>query len=129
MVGFVRGLGTFCLSMDPFLLSVTSTALEKIKEILEERLPSSLGVRVFVYKTPTGIQQGLNVAEEITPTDQVFEIGDVVFVTDAQSALFLNNMTLDYVSSEMGSGFIFQSGCVGKSCLQCTGACRGQSSF
>lgn len=113
--------------MVPFQISVTTTALAKIQETLQNHLPVALGVRVFVYKTPAGVQHGLNIAEEITPTDHVFEIGDVVFVADAQSALFLNNMTLDYVSSEWGDGFVFQSGCSGKSCLQCRGACRGRA--
>lgn len=115
--------------IEPFHLSVTTTALDKIHEFLQDRQPTPLGIRVSVQKSPGGVQHGLNFVEDITPMDQIFEIGGVTFVTDPQSALFLNNMTMDFVTTDAGSGFVFQSGCSGRSCFNCRGACRGQRPF
>lgn len=108
-------------------ISVTTGALDKIQEFMQAQQPPPVGVRLFVYQTPTGVQHGLSFAASIMPSDQIFEIAGVVFVTDSQAALFLNNMTVDYVATPAGEGFVFQPGCSGKNCFQCRGACRGQA--
>lgn len=108
----------------PFSFSVTATALDKIQECLQDRQPTPVGVRVFVYPNGTEIAHSMTFAEEIDPTDQILNIGGVTFLADAHSAIFLENMVLDFVTLGVASGFVFQSACSGKSCLTCRGACQ-----
>lgn len=108
----------------PLNFSVTAAALDKLQECLQDRQPTPVGVRVFVYQNGSEIAHRMTFAEEVDPTDQVFSIGGVTFLTDAHSALFLNSMILDFVTLGTASGFVFQNACTGKSCLTCRGACQ-----
>lgn len=107
-----------------FNFSVTAIALERIHELLQDRQPTPVGVRVLVYQNGTDIAHSMTFAETIDPTDQVFNIGGIAFLTDPHSSLFLDNMILDFVTIGEASGFIFQNACSGKSCLTCRGACQ-----
>lgn len=110
--------------MDALRFSVTATAMDKIQEFLEDRQPTPVGVRVFVYQDNGAIAHSMTFAESIEPTDRVFNIGGITFLTDPNSAIFLNNMILDFVTVGDSSGFVFQNACSGKSCLTCRGACQ-----
>lgn len=110
-------------------LSVTSPALDKIHEFLQDRQPTPVGVRIFVYQDVNGINHSMNFAEDISPADQVFDIEGVTFITDSHSAIFLNDMVLDFITMGETSGFVFQSGCSGKSCFNCRGACQTKHGY
>ncbi|MDR1597475.1 MAG: hypothetical protein LBR89_00860 [Holosporales bacterium] len=106
--------------------SVTTAALDKINEFMQERQPTPIGVRVFVYQDVTGINHSMSFADAVSITDEVFDVAGVTFITDANSSAFLNNVVLDFVTVGVSSGFVFQGGCAARSCLTCNGACRRQ---
>jgi iron-sulfur cluster assembly accessory protein len=107
-------------------LSITAIAVDKISEFIGERQPPPLGVRIFVYSDGSGgINHSMSFVDGVDSSDSMFSIAGITFITDASSAMFLNNMTLDFVEVDGVHGFVFNSDCVGKNCFNCRGACRG----
>ncbi|MDR0631136.1 MAG: iron-sulfur cluster assembly accessory protein [Holosporales bacterium] len=103
---------------------VTTAALDKISEVMQERQPPPVGIRIFVYNDGNGVAHSMNFTDEVSITDEVFDIGGITFITDANSSIFLNNVVLDFVTIDANSGFVFQEQCTTRSCLTCKGACR-----
>jgi iron-sulfur cluster assembly accessory protein len=102
---------------------VTAIALEKINEFMQERQPPPVGVRVFVFRDGARVSHSMSFTNDIDMTDEVLDIGGITFIVDPNSAAFLNNVVLDFVSVGDSSGFVFQDQCSTRSCLTCTGAC------
>ncbi|MDR0624958.1 MAG: hypothetical protein LBF72_00675 [Holosporales bacterium] len=110
--------------MSRVALFVTHTATEKIKEFAAAREPEPYGVRVLVYKDEfNNINYSMVFVDGASSTDLIFEIAGIIFVTDQNSAIFLNGMTMDFEDSVGIQGFTFKNECLTKSCLNCTGAC------
>ncbi|MDR1907491.1 MAG: iron-sulfur cluster assembly accessory protein [Holosporales bacterium] len=107
-------------------ISVTTTALDKIGELLQEQQPSPVGVRIFVYQDETGVNHNMSFTNDISTTDEVFDVGGITFIADVNSSMFLNNIVLDFVTVGLSSGFVFQNECATRSCLTCNGMCRKQ---
>jgi iron-sulfur cluster assembly accessory protein len=112
-------------------LFVTAAALDKVHEILQDRQPPPLGVRIFVYQDVTGINYNMNFAEEIDPSDNILDIDGITFVADINSSIFLNNIIMDYMTIGSASGFVFQNNCnaTSTSCLTCSGSCYGKKTI
>jgi iron-sulfur cluster assembly accessory protein len=105
-------------------ISVTTAALDKINEVMQDRQPPPIGIRIFVYNDGHGVAHSMSFTDDVSMTDEVFDIGGITFITDANSSAFLNNIVLDFVTIEASSGFVFQDRCSTRSCLTCKGACR-----
>jgi iron-sulfur cluster assembly protein len=105
-------------------LSVTDAAAEKITEFMVVRDPAPCGVRILVYADEFGhINHSMAFVDGISSADIVFDTAGITFITDQNSAVFLNGIVLDFVSAGAMQGFTFMNECLTKSCVNCTGAC------
>lgn len=88
------------------ILSVTPTALSKIKELLEQRQIPNHALRVFVTGGGcSGLSYGMAFEENIQEYDTLVEVEGVKLVVDATSILYIKGSVIDFVDSLMGGGF------------------------
>jgi iron-sulfur cluster assembly protein len=87
-------------------ITITSSAADAVKELLEQRSLEGYALRVFVSGGGcSGIQYGMALEENIRETDHIFEQQDIKVVVDEISIDYLDGSTVDYVNEVMGSGF------------------------
>jgi iron-sulfur cluster insertion protein len=87
------------------MITITSNAEEKIRELMQEE-KDSVGLRVFVKGGGChGYQYGMSFESKVGDDDTVIEKGDVSVIMDSQSAPLLSGAEVDYVDSIQGSGF------------------------
>ncbi|HEU0025586.1 MAG TPA: iron-sulfur cluster insertion protein ErpA [Ktedonobacterales bacterium] len=87
------------------LITMTSSAAEKVRELLDAEGNPELGLRIFVAGGGcSGMQYGMTL-DEIQDGDSVFEITGVRVLVDDMSAEYISGSEVDYVDSLMGAGF------------------------
>ncbi|HEX9068369.1 MAG TPA: iron-sulfur cluster insertion protein ErpA [Ktedonobacterales bacterium] len=87
------------------LVSVTSGAATKIRELLSQEGNEGLGLRVFVSGGGcSGFQYGMTL-DETQDDDDVFETEGVKVMIDMMSAQYVMGSEIDYDDSLMGAGF------------------------
>ena len=115
------------------MLQVTSPALDKIKEVMEEQGEKAAGLRVIAIPGPNGgVQYMMTMEQETQKDDTVLAMDGVQFLMDSDSIPFLDEATIDYVEDLMRTGFVinnpqFQAaggcGCGNGSCGCGAGGC------
>ncbi len=106
-------------------LSLTESAAAEVRKFMEaEGLTSEKGgLRVRVVPGGcSGFQYGMNLEEAPTDNDEVIETSGLRLFVDMFSAQYLTGVTIDYVTSVMGSGFTFTN-------PNASGGCGCGSSF
>jgi iron-sulfur cluster assembly accessory protein len=100
------------------MLQVSSLAIDKLKEVLEQQGGTGHSLRVVAMPADTGgLQYMLTVEKEIQPDDMVLKMDGLDFLVDSDSAPFLEEASIDYVEQLGGRvGFVinnpmFASGC------------------
>jgi iron-sulfur cluster assembly protein len=92
----------------PQLLNVTDIAASKIKEMISARSKDTAGIRIGIRtKGCSGLSYTLEYSDQVNPTDEVIEVGDVKLLVDPKSILFLIGSTFDYKEEEFSNGFFF----------------------
>ena len=88
------------------LVSVTPSAAEKVRELLDQEGNEALGLRVFVAGGGcSGLQYGMTL-DESQDGDEVFETNGVRVLIDEMSAQYISGSEIDYVENNMmGAGF------------------------
>ena len=87
------------------LISITPTAAEKVRELLEAEGNPELGLRIFVAGGGcSGLQYGMTL-DESQDSDTIFEAHGVRVLVDEMSAEYISGSEVDYVDSLMGAGF------------------------
>jgi len=87
------------------LISITPTAAEKVRELLEAEGNAELGLRIFVAGGGcSGLQYGMTL-DEAQDSDSIFETNGVRVLIDEMSAEYISGSEVDYVDSLMGAGF------------------------
>ena len=105
------------------MLQITDKAVEKVKALLHDENKDGYGLRVAVQGGGcSGFQYGLTWENEHTPNDSILEFGDLKVFVDALSAMYLEEVRIDYVDSLSGSGFKIDN-------PKSTGTCGCGSSF
>jgi len=92
------------------LVTMTSLASTKLKEIIEKQGRSDLALRVYV--TPggcSGFSYGMTFAEGAEEGDVIAEQQGVRVVIDPMSAMYLKGSKIDYVDALMGGGFALRN--------------------
>ena len=92
------------------LVSMTTRAAGKLKEIIEKQGREDLALRVYV--TPggcSGFSYGMTFAESIEEGDAVIENEGVRVVVDPMSAMYLKGSEIDFVDALMGGGFALRN--------------------
>ena len=92
------------------MISVTDSAVEKIRDILAEENNPKLKLRMFVQGGGcSGFQYGFTLDEDTSEDDYDIEANGIHVLVDAMSAQYLTNATVDYKEEIMGSQFVIQN--------------------
>ena len=96
--------------IDQPLVSMTSRAAEKLKEIVVKQGRDDLALRVYV--TPggcSGFSYGMTFAEGREDDDALIEQDGVRIVVDPMSAMYIKGSEIDFVDALMGGGFALRN--------------------
>lgn len=90
------------------MITLTSKAAEKVKEIRAAEGLGSQGLRVRVVGGGcSGFSYDLYFEEETNDLDQVFEVDGIPIYCDMMSYQYLEGVEIDYVEGLHGAGFKF----------------------
>lgn len=89
------------------MVSLTETAAEKLKGIMDEKQLEDYALRVFVQGGGCGgMQYGMTFDNQVRDGDQVFEAPHGMKVcVDPNSLNYMDGATVDYLDDLMGGGF------------------------
>lgn len=105
------------------MLQLTDKAVDKVKSLLQDENKAGYGLRVAVQGGGcSGFQYGLTWESEQQPNDNVLEFDGLKVFLDPLSAMYLEEVRIDYVDSLSGSGFKIIN-------PKATGSCGCGSSF
>jgi len=92
-------------------MEVTTLAIEKLKEVMEEQGEASGSLRVVAIPAETGgLQYMLTMENESQADDTVLAMDGVKFLMDSDSAPFLEEATIDYIENLGGQvGFVINN--------------------
>jgi len=92
------------------MITITSPALVKIKDILAEENTSEMRVRVFVQGGGcSGFQYGFTMDAEQNEDDFVVENTEDLVVVDAMSMQYLQGARINYKDDLNGSSFVIDN--------------------
>jgi iron-sulfur cluster assembly protein len=92
-------------AVETSILSITPTAAEKVRELLEQENDASLALRIFVAGGGcSGLQYGMTLDEK-QDGDTTVEQSGIKVLVDEMSLGYINGSQIDYVDSLMGAGF------------------------
>lgn len=101
-------------------ITATEKAQLKVAELLQQAgiaNEAEYFLRVSVVGGGcSGLSYKLDFDNELKPSDQVFEAGNVKLVTDLKSLLYLINTELDYSDGLNGKGFYFKNPNASRTC-------------
>jgi iron-sulfur cluster assembly accessory protein len=87
------------------VITMTTTAAEKVRELLKQENDPALGLRIFVAGGGcSGLQYGMTLDEE-QEGDTVINQDDIKVFVDDMSLGYITGSEVDYVDSLMGAGF------------------------
>lgn len=95
---------------DTPVVSMTSRATDKLKEIIAKQERDDLALRVYV--TPggcSGFSYGMTFAEGSEEDDTLIEQDGVRIVVDPMSAMYIKGSEIDFVDALMGGGFALRN--------------------
>lgn len=100
------------------MISLTERAALEVKRIVsEQKLPEATALRVGVKGGGcSGFSYTLGFDDQVSETDQVYELAGVRVVCDPKSFLYLNGTQIDFEDNLMGRGFKFGNPNAAKSC-------------
>lgn len=88
------------------MITLTSSAVAKISDLLAEENNPKLKLRTFVQGGGcSGFQYGFTFDEEQNEDDFIVEEAGVVLLVDSMSMQYLQGATIDYKEDLMGSSF------------------------
>ncbi|HEX9869146.1 MAG TPA: iron-sulfur cluster insertion protein ErpA [Candidatus Tectomicrobia bacterium] len=91
------------------MITITSTAEEKIQELMQEE-QDTIGLRVYVKGGGChGYQYGMAFESKLGDDDTVVEKGKVKVIMDSQSAPLLIGCEVDYTDTLQGAGFAIKN--------------------
>lgn len=89
---------------------ITENAIRKISALVAERGNHTLGIRVGVKSSGcTGLAYTFEYVDNEIKSDEKIQEGDVVIYIDAKALLYLFGTTLDFVETDLESGFVFKN--------------------
>lgn len=98
-------------------LDLTSTAVDKVKEIMSGQQPQPLGLRLSVVGGGcSGFSYQMNFETESNPIDKTFEFEGLKVFVDQASLMYLNGTKVDFVETLSGSGFKFENPNIKSTC-------------
>jgi len=100
------------------MIAITERAVSEVKRIAaEQKLPEATALRVGVKGGGcSGFSYTLGFDDQVSETDQIYEIDGVRVVCDPKSFLYLNGTQIDFEDNLMGRGFKFGNPNAAKTC-------------
>ena len=94
----------------PQVMTVTLTAAERVKALIEGRGKPTAGIRIGVRsKGCSGLSYTLEFADKQEPMDEVVETEGIKLLIDPKASLFLIGTEMDYEEEKLKSGFVFKN--------------------
>ena len=101
------------------MISMTSTAAGKVKDLLTQRGTPEIGLRIGVRGGGcSGNSYYMEFCEAESAGDEIIEANGVKLIVDLKSAVLLGGTEIDYVEGLMGAGFKFNNP-IGKHSCAC----------
>ena len=98
-------------------VSLTPTAVSKVKEIMAQQNPQPAGLRIGVVGGGcSGFSYSMSFENAPGMMDKVYTFDDLKVFVDATSAMYLNGCTVDYVETLEAAGFKFENPNVKSTC-------------
>jgi iron-sulfur cluster assembly protein len=92
------------------VMSLTEAAAARVREIMEGAEKPLVGLRVGVRNGGcAGMSYTMEMAEAAAPTDEVVEDKGVTVLVDPKAILFLLGTEMDFQTSKLSSGFVFNN--------------------
>jgi iron-sulfur cluster assembly protein len=92
------------------VFSVTSEAAGRIQELLAQRGKPSVGIRISVRaRGCSGYTYDLEYADEHRTGEEIVEDKGITLLIDPQAVLFVVGTEMDFVASDVESGFVFRN--------------------
>ena len=92
------------------MITITDSAVAKLKDILAEENNPSLKLRVFVQGGGcSGMSYGFTLDDEQAKDDWDIEAGGVNVLVDSMSGGYLQGATIDYTEDQYGSSFAIKN--------------------
>jgi len=105
------------------MITLTPIAISKVKEIIAER-DASLGLRIAVIGGGcSGFQYQMTLDKKQEEDDESLDLEGLKVLIDAQSMIFMDGTTIDYVEARDGAGFTFDNPNAQSDCSSCGGGC------
>lgn len=91
-------------------LTITESALTRIKVLLESRGKPSKGIRIGIKtKGCSGMQYSIEYADDKQPMDEEVSCGEFSVFIDPKAIMFILGTEMDFVDEQMQSGFVFNN--------------------
>jgi iron-sulfur cluster assembly accessory protein len=98
-------------------ISLTPSAVSKVKQIMAQQNPVPAGLRVGVVGGGcSGFSYSMQFDNAPGMMDKIFTMGDLKVFVDATSVMYLNGCVVDYVETIEGAGFKFENPNVKSTC-------------
>jgi iron-sulfur cluster insertion protein len=92
------------------MITITDSAVEKLKDVLAEENNPKLKLRIFVQGGGcSGFQYGFTLDEDQAEDDWDLEVNGVHVLIDSMSGGYLQGATVDYKETPMGSNFSIEN--------------------
>ncbi len=99
------------------MIEVTQKAVSKIREIMREEKKAESFIRIGIKGGGcSGFTYVLDIEDQKTEGDQLYEYDDVKVIIDSKSVVYLAGTQLDYTDGLNGSGFVFNNPNATKTC-------------
>jgi len=96
--------------MNKQIISLSTNAANRIKEIMANAEKNSVGVRVGVKSGGcAGMSYVMEYAKEINPNDEVIEDKGVKVFVDSSAIMYLLGTEMDYKKEQFSSSFVFKN--------------------
>ena len=91
-------------------IKLTSSAIKRVKALMERADSGVLGLRVGVTNTGcSGHMYKVEYADDKRPQEEVVKQDDITIFIDPLAMMFIFGSTLDYVEDKLQSGFVFEN--------------------
>jgi iron-sulfur cluster assembly accessory protein len=98
-------------------VSLTSSAVSKVREIMAQQTPIPAGLRIGVVGGGcSGFSYSMQFENAAGMMDKTFDMDGVKVFVDATSVMYLNGCIVDYVETLEGAGFKFENPNVKSTC-------------
>jgi len=100
-----------------FPVSLTPTAVAKVKEIMAQQDPMPAGLRIGVVGGGcSGFSYSMNFENTAGMMDKIFNFDELKVFVDATSLMYLQGCVVDYVETLEAAGFKFDNPNVKSTC-------------